>query len=66
MKPFFTWDSHSLKINDIYVSQTSDRIISASADQTCKVISFLFILFIQEVVLEFNLKSLLKVLEFKQ
>ena len=32
-----------MKINDIYVSPTSDRIISASADETCKVIQRFFL-----------------------
>jgi WD40 repeat protein len=36
IKPAFTWDNHSMKINDIYVSHLSERVISASADQTCK------------------------------
>ena len=31
-----------MKINDIFVSPTSDRIISASADETCKVIQRFF------------------------
>ena len=40
-----------MKINDIYVSPTSDRIISASADETCKVIqSFFFNLKIMNTV----------------
>ncbi len=37
LRPAFTWNSHSMKINDLFVSSTSDRVISASADQTCKV-----------------------------
>ena len=37
LKPVFTWNNHSMRINDLYVSPTSDRVVSASADQTCKV-----------------------------
>lgn len=36
LKPTSTWNSHSMKINDLFVSETSDRVVSASADQTCK------------------------------
>ena len=37
LKPAFTWNAHSMKINDMFVSQISDRVVSVSSDQTCKV-----------------------------
>ena len=37
LKPVCTWNNHSMKINDIFVAKTSDRIVTASSDQTCKV-----------------------------
>jgi len=40
LKPAFTWNAHSMKINDMFVSQISDRVVSVSSDQTCKVWSF--------------------------
>lgn len=36
LKPVYTWNNHSMKINDLYVSSTSHRVVSASSDQTCK------------------------------
>jgi WD40 repeat protein len=36
LKPYLVWSSHSMKINDLYVSPTSDRVVSISADQSCK------------------------------
>lgn len=37
LKPYLTWSSHSMKINDLFVSPTTDRVVSISADQSCKV-----------------------------
>lgn len=37
LKPVFAWEGHSMKINDLYLSPTSDLVVSASADSTCKV-----------------------------
>ena len=37
LKPTHAWSSHSMKINDLYISPTSDRVVSASADHTCRV-----------------------------
>ncbi|CAF0779170.1 unnamed protein product [Brachionus calyciflorus] len=36
LKPVQTWNNHSMRINDLFISPTSDRVVSASADQTCK------------------------------
>lgn len=40
LKPVFTWNAHSMRINDLYVSHVSDRVVSVSSDQTCKIWSF--------------------------
>lgn len=37
LKPVHTWNSHSMRVNDLFVSKTSQRVVSVSADQTCKV-----------------------------
>jgi len=37
LKPHLVWSSHSMKTNDFYVSPISDRVVSISADQSCKV-----------------------------
>lgn len=36
LKPVHSWNNHSMRVNDLYISQTSGRVVSASADQTCK------------------------------
>lgn len=36
LKPHLVWSSHSMKTNDLYVSPISDRVVSISADQSCK------------------------------
>jgi hypothetical protein len=36
LKPVHTWNNHSMKINDLFISPTSGRVVSASADQSCK------------------------------
>lgn len=38
LKPAFTWNAHSMRINDLYISHVTDRVVSVSSDQTCKVI----------------------------
>lgn len=40
LKPSFTWSAHSMRINNLFVSHLSDRIVSVSSDQTCKIWSF--------------------------
>lgn len=40
LKPTFTWSAHSMRINDLFVSHVSDRVVSVSSDQTCKLWSF--------------------------
>lgn len=37
LKPIFTWNAHSMKINDLYVSNITERVVSVSSDQTCKI-----------------------------
>jgi len=36
VEPTFTWNAHSLGINDIFVSKNNHRVLSVSNDQTCK------------------------------
>jgi pre-rRNA-processing protein IPI3 len=40
LKPAFTWNAHSMRINDLYISPVSDRVVSVSSDQTCKIWNF--------------------------
>lgn len=37
LKPAFVWNAHSMRINDLFVSYVSDRVLSVSSDQTLKV-----------------------------
>lgn len=36
LKPKHVWNSHTMGVNDLFVSLTSDRVVSVSDDQTCK------------------------------
>jgi hypothetical protein len=43
VNPTYKLNAHSLSINDIFVSKTSDRLLSVAVDQSCKVSCFNFV-----------------------
>jgi hypothetical protein len=63
VNPTYKLNAHSLSINDIFVSKTSDRLLSVAVDQSCKVSCFNFVKF--NIFLIFLVKSVMEFIKWK-